>query len=403
MALACLIVGCEEARGGGGRLRAELPVAGATLIDYQARAAAAAGARHIVLLVERLPAALLAAIDRLKRDGVPVEVARSVGHAADHIHPDERLLVIGDGVVADNDTLGRVAAAPVLSMLTLADSAASQHWERIDATRRWAGLALFNGALLRRTVEMLGDWDLQSTLLRRAVQAGAEGIDGATGPVEPLLYIIEDEPTGQAIERALAERVMLQSTGWPDARLFAPVARLLAPEALMRGVGGGWLRGGALAISALALPFAFYGWFLAAALLLALGGLVDSIGRHADALGLRGRRRAAWWAPARLGLLAAALAIVPVRLIADGGGWGHGLVAAVVAGALVALDLHRRGALGLLPRWIADADALVLLFVPFALFGQPAAGLAAMALYAFVSLIGAQVRTVRVQGAAREA
>lgn len=391
LALACLIVGCEEARGPGARLRAELPFAGATLIDYQARQAAAAGAKHIVLLVERMPAALTAAIDRLKRDGVPVEVARSVQDAADHIHPEERLLVIGDGVIADNDTLGRIAAAPALTMLTLADSAASQHWERIDATRRWAGLALFNGALLRRTVEMLGEWDLQSTLLRRAVQAGAAGIDGEAGAVAPLLFIIEDEPTGQAIERALAERVILDSPGWPDASLFSPVARLLAPEALMRGVGGAWLRGGGLLLSALALPFALFGWFLGAALMLIFGAAVDSIGRHADALGLRHGKRETWWMRGRMALLAVALAIVPVRLIGDGGGWGHGVVAGAVAGAMLALTLHglgqRPGTAARAPRWIADADALVILFAAWVLFGQPGPGLGAIALYAFVSLI----------------
>lgn len=398
MALACLIVGCEEARGPGGRLRAELPFAGASLIDYQARQAAAAGARHIVLLVERMPAALTAAIDRLKRDGVPVEVARSVADAADHIHPEERLLVIGDGVIADNETFARIAAAPPLTMLTLADSAATQHWERIDATRRWAGLALFNGALLRRTVEMLGDWDLQSTLLRRAVQAGAAGIEGDAGGTDPLLFIIEDEPTGQVIERALAERVMLEPAGWPDALLFSPVARLLAPEALMRGVGGAWLRGGGLGMSALALVAAAFGWFFAAALLLLFGALVESIGRHADALGLRDGARAIAWVRARTALLAGALAIVPVRLIVDGGGWGHGAVAAAVAGAMLALALQRLGSRAVPSRWIADGDALVILFALLALFGQAGAGLGAMALYAFASLIVALKAAIAIKG-----
>lgn len=393
MALACLIVGYEEARGGG-RLRCELPFAGAAVIDYQARQAAAAGAKYIVILVERLPAALVAAIDRLKADGLRVEVARSVADAAGHIHPEERLLLIGDGVIVDHDTLAMMADAVSPSVLTVADRAETQHWERIDATRRWAGLALLDGALLRRTVEMLGEWDLQSTLLRRAVQGGAYGVDAEAEDIDPLLYIIDEERTAQAIERAHAERVELDPTGWPEARLFAPAARLLAPEALMRGVRGPVLRGTGLGLTVIGLPFAVFGWFFTAALLAILGGLVDSVGRHGDALALSSRRHWPMWQRARLSLQAALLAIVPARLIEQGGGWGHGAVAAAALGAMLALALQRwMGPRP--PLWTADADALVVVFALCALFGQGGVGLGLVAVYAFVSLIAAQWGAVR--------
>lgn len=397
LALACLIVGCEEARGGG-RLRSELPFAGATVIDYQARQAAAAGAKYIVILVERLPAALVAAIDRLKRDGLRVEVARSVTDAADHIHPDERLLLMADGVIVDHDTLDRMVLEPSPTVLTIADRADTQHWERIDATHRWAGLAMLDGALLRRTVEMLGEWDLQSTLLRRAVQAGAVALDAEAEDADPLLYIIDEDRTAQAIERAHAERVVLDATGWPEARLFAPVARLLAPEALMRGFHGTVLRGVGLGLTVIGLPLAVFGWFFLAALLAVLGGLVDSVGRHADGLSLGTRRHWPLWQRARLSLLAALLAIVPARLVEQGGGWGHGVVAAATLGAMLSLALQRwMGPRP--PAWTADAEALVLLFAPCALIGQPGAGLALAALYAFASLIVAQWGAVRAAAA----
>src|SRR3546814_9073084 len=46
-------------------------------------------------------------------------------------------------------------------------------FERIDATARWAGLALLPGTMVREVSRRFGDWDLQSTLLRTAVQSGA--------------------------------------------------------------------------------------------------------------------------------------------------------------------------------------------------------------------------------------
>ena len=56
-------------------------------------------------------------------------------------------------------------------------------FERIDSAHRWAGLARVDANMLGATAAMLGDWDLQSTLLRRAVQAGArlDPIDSGEG------------------------------------------------------------------------------------------------------------------------------------------------------------------------------------------------------------------------------
>jgi hypothetical protein len=70
-------------------------------------------------------------------------------------------------------------------MLTLPDTGLDERFERIDADARWAGLALLQGAFLRETAAMLQDWDLQSTLLRRAVQSGARQIALRTDMPEP--------------------------------------------------------------------------------------------------------------------------------------------------------------------------------------------------------------------------
>src|SRR3546814_5659744 len=65
-------------------------------------------------------------------------------------------------------------SAPVL--LTVNERIKEPGFERIDAQYRWAGLARLNFRQLMDTVhtlDLLADWDLQSTLLRHAVQAGA--------------------------------------------------------------------------------------------------------------------------------------------------------------------------------------------------------------------------------------
>ena len=70
MALGALIGAYQEDDSGG--LRALYPLAGRTLLEYQVRCAVAAGAAPVVVMVERLPVALNAAIERLRDEGLPV-------------------------------------------------------------------------------------------------------------------------------------------------------------------------------------------------------------------------------------------------------------------------------------------------------------------------------------------
>src|SRR3546814_13407690 len=83
---------------------------------------------------------------------------------------------VGDGLIVDESHIERLLEAEAPALLTMADHLADDRFERIDADSRWAGLALLDGGTLRQTAAMLQDWDLQSTLLRRVVQAHARQI-----------------------------------------------------------------------------------------------------------------------------------------------------------------------------------------------------------------------------------
>ena len=127
----------------------------------------------IVVAVERVPPELIAAIDRLRGRGDRSgrRPQRRRGGRGGRIRrtgcccrrrPDRR-----------REPYDRLLDLGGLALLTMPDVRVDERYERIDADSRWAGLALLDGALLQRTAAMLRDWDLQSTLLRRAVQAGA--------------------------------------------------------------------------------------------------------------------------------------------------------------------------------------------------------------------------------------
>src|SRR3546814_14345702 len=95
-----------------------------------------------------------------------------------------------------------VAKSPAL--LTRVDHLADDRFERIDADSRWAGLALLDGGTLRQTAAMLQDWDLQSTLLRRVVQAHARQIAVRNTDEDPLLLAERGADLDEAEARSIA-------------------------------------------------------------------------------------------------------------------------------------------------------------------------------------------------------
>ena len=172
MALGALISAYQE--DDQGVLRALFPLAGRSLLEYQARCAAAAGASPIVILVERVPAALNDAFERLRAEGLTVVPVSDGNEAASRFEAGTLILQIADGLAPDFALCTRMAEFAEPAVALLPDDESHEAYERVDATSRWAGLSLVDSQTLSSTAAMLGDWDLQSTLLRRVVQAGAQ-------------------------------------------------------------------------------------------------------------------------------------------------------------------------------------------------------------------------------------
>ncbi len=395
MALAALIAAIREADDASG-LVGTLPVAGRTLIERQARLAAHAGAERIVLLVERVPGGLTAAIDRLRHDGIAVDVARSAGDAADRFHPDERVLVFADGAVAAGGAIGRLVGGSAPALLTLGEGGPPGAFERIDAATRWAGLALVPGDMLRKTVAMLGDWDLHSTLLRRAVGASARRVDIADGAgladAFPAMLVRSKGGARAATEASfLIDRA---GEGWPVRLLYGPAARLLGGAVLDRPIESRWVRWAGIGAALLAAPMLFKGWLAAGLALLVLGALLDATGRLLAALRLSAAAPDDRLALARAALMG--IGLVAFAWHRTNASWtplllGGGTVAVMIAMARERWALRRLSGLSA-PLWIADADALTLLFIPFAALSQTLPGLAALGLYACASFAIVQQR-----------
>src|SRR5438270_2890154 len=107
MAVGALIGAYQEDDGGG--LRALLPLAGRTLIEYQVRCAAAAGAAPIVVVVERVPQALQDSLERLRLDAIGVFRVSELDEAVSGFEAGSSVVVIGDGMAAPIELVMRLA------------------------------------------------------------------------------------------------------------------------------------------------------------------------------------------------------------------------------------------------------------------------------------------------------
>src|SRR3954463_14382332 len=128
MAIGALIGAYQEDDNGG--LRALLPLAGRTLVEYQARCAAPARAAPIVLVVERVPQSLQDAFERLRLDGVGVFAVSDVSEAVSRFEAGSMILLIGDGVAPAVGLVTEFANEPEPAVGTVPDDEQHEAYER---------------------------------------------------------------------------------------------------------------------------------------------------------------------------------------------------------------------------------------------------------------------------------
>src|SRR5262245_63473367 len=99
MALGALIGAYQEDDAGG--LRALLPLAGRTLVEFQARCLAASGAAPLTVLVERVPPGLNDAFERLRSEGIAVVPVSDGSEAASRFEAGSQLILLAAGGAPD--------------------------------------------------------------------------------------------------------------------------------------------------------------------------------------------------------------------------------------------------------------------------------------------------------------
>ena len=393
MTLAALICAYQDADAPEEGLRATLPIAGRMLVERQARLAAWAGAATILLFVERVPPELLAAVERLRSEGLPVSLVRSPIEAAQAVPADARLLFMADGFVADEVHVNRLLAEGA-GLLTVSAVGGDDRFERIDAQSRWAGLGLISGQTLKQTAAMIQDWDLQSTVLRKAIQSGTRQFSVRAELADAYLTIVSRRADLAEIERHIVESAVARRDSWVSRYLLFPAeqaaTRLLMPTI----VSSEWLRILAVVLSGMAAILFAQGWLWTPALLLLMSTPLDDIADRLASLRMQSSIDGSWWGyllPVTAGLALLMFAYALGGLY----GWGclplaAGTLAFVGALRLEVGDHEVDGQI-----FLAERKGMIWLMLPFGVTGNWLAGLFGLTLYAAGSFFWAQYQVHR--------
>jgi hypothetical protein len=371
-----------------GSLRALIPIAGRTLLEYQVRCAAAAGAAPVVVVVERITIALNEFLQPRQQEGRPVVTVGDAAEASSRFEAGELILLVADGLAPSPELLSGLVEEQEPVIVTVPDDEAHERFERIDAVSRWSGVALVDSQMIGATAVMLGDWDLQSTLLRRALQSGARTVPIAPAAGEPLLA--ENAEDLADLERRLFVASRGSRRDWAS-RYILPLIEEFATEKLVESrVRPDMLLQAALLLSLGSVVAFATGWRWVGLVLLALTTPLPLIARRLASLRLtpmpaRSLAKRLLWPAA-----GAALIALGWWQSEHGSGWGALAAAATAAAFAEAARIEREKLEFAGEIWLVSRRNAILAALPFAAFGAWAGYLVALALYAGASFFVVQ-------------
>lgn len=269
-----------------GTLRAALPLAGRSVLAWQAALLAALGVERVLCLTEIATASadMLNLQHRLEAQGVQFHALQGFSAIPALVRAEDDLVVLLDGLVPDPAVVSAVfgggegglrrAVATIPADHPLA-ATHPEDFERIDASRHWAGVLAMRGASVQPLADFPEDANAVSLLLRLALQAGTPTHGLAARELVPEGWLLADSHAGVEHQETALIAHAVPPADWraPAASLAVTLVRTLMPRGLAQGgvlAGGLGLAGllsaimlAAFGFPALGLAFAALGAFAA--------------------------------------------------------------------------------------------------------------------------------------------
>ncbi len=206
-------------------------VAGNCLLEIQLMALRRAGCSFFIIEVDNVSGALLAMVDRFRRDGLTLEFARSINDLRELVRPGMQLIIQAEDHFYSDEIIADLIAHKKAFVATIDSREENADFERIDLNTRWAGFAFLNAEVIFKMKELPEDWSLVSTLLRQAVQ---ERLEFLMLPQVHLQNRVIAKINSKAKAIELSNHILnlrtKASSGWVERIFFAPLANLLAPK-----------------------------------------------------------------------------------------------------------------------------------------------------------------------------
>ena len=257
-----------------GTLRADLALAGRTVLGWQVALLQSLGVERVLCLTASTSRTVLELQHTVEAGGAAFHALKGFAALPALVRAEDDLVILSDGLVPDaaivqaliggDGALRRVVAAIPADHALAAEY--PEDFERIDADRHWAGVLAMRGAPVQQLADFPDDADAVSLLLRLALQAGTPCADLAPRELVPENWLLADSSEAVAVQQQAMISQAATAADWraPMTALAAQVVRAFAPRGLEQG---GLVAGGAGLVLML-------GGVMAAAFGLPVAGLV---------------------------------------------------------------------------------------------------------------------------------
>lgn len=206
-------------------------VAGSSLLEIQLMALRRAGCSFFIIEVDHVSGALLAMVDRFRRDGLSLEFARNTNDLRELVQPGMRLIIQAEDHFYSDEIIADLMAHKTAFLATIDSREENTDFERIDLNTRWAGFASVNAEVIFKMKELPDDWSLVSSLLRQAVQEKSEFL------MLPQVHLqnkaiakIDNKAKASELNNHILNLRTKKSSGWIERVFYAPLAKFLAPK-----------------------------------------------------------------------------------------------------------------------------------------------------------------------------